>query len=376
MTRWIRSLGAAACLAPLTLAHALPSAPAAPSRVLLVVSGAGRDGGKTRPGFEMEELAQAYLVLKANGFTIEIASPQGGAVEADKYEADVDFIAAFLADSVAAQQLRTTRRTQDLRGADYAAVYIMGGKGAMFDLPSDSALQRVVGEIAARDGIVAAVCHGPAALAFVRTPAGTPLVAGRRMTGFTNEEELAFGKRWAKEFPFPLESKLREVGARWEEAPLMLPYHVIDGRLITGQNPYSTILVAEAIVRAAGRTPVARTPWREERTMALVTRFLAGDSTAARQALAAAPATYHVQLIGLLGYYQSKQAVAPVDVRRGLTLMYFAGTQWKDPQLSLAIAETHWKLGESAMAKELVTALLSAHPTMKEALALRDTMGR
>lgn len=367
----------AVALTAITPALLPAQAPAgAPPRVLLVVSGHGRDAGKTQPGYEMDELSQAYLVLKANGFAIDIASPQGGAVEADRHDPKDDFIAAFRADSVAVRQLAMTRRFGELRSSDYAAIYIMGGKGAMFDLPTDTTLQRLITDIDARGGIVATVCHGPAALAFVRRADGTPFVAGRRMTGFTDEEEAAFGKQWAARFPFPLEGKLRAVGARWEEVPLMLPHHVVDGRLITGQNPSSTVAVAEAIVRATGRTVVARTPWRDERTMAVVSRWVSGDTAGARQALAADPKAHHVELIGALGYYQSASATTPALTRLGLSIMQLAATHWNDPQLSVAIAETHWKLGEADAARRALAAVLAAHPDHKDALALRETMGK
>lgn len=196
------------------------------------------------------------------------------------------------------------------------------------------------------------------------------------MTGFTNEEEAAFGKRWTKEFPFALETALSAAGARWEEQPLMLPHLVVDAKLITGQNPSSTIAVAEALVRATGRTPVVRVPWRDERTLALVTRFLSGDSVAARRALRDATATHHVKLIGMLGYYQSQQAVVPLAIRRGLSLMYLAAEHWNEPQLTMGIARAHVRLGEKPRALEVLTTLVTAKPDLREAQALRDSIGR
>ena len=156
--------------------------------------------------------------------------------------------------------------------------------------------------------VVAAVCHGPAALVDVRLGDGSALVAGRHMTGFTNEEEALFGKKWAAEFPWLLEDALRARGALWSESPLMMPGLVVDGRLVTGQNPYSTPAVAEAIVRGLGRTPVARTLWRDEQSMALVERLRRGELDAATAALAQAPGQFHVELIGILGYYQAQAA--------------------------------------------------------------------
>jgi putative intracellular protease/amidase len=339
-------------------------------RILIVVSGEGRDQGKTRPGYEFDELSQAWLIFKANGFAVDVASPQGGAVEADKYNAQEPFNAALLADADAMRALADTRATRDVKAADYAAVYVVGGKGAMFDLPRDAVLTTLLADAYERGAVIGAVCHGPAALADVRLRNGTPLVQGKAMTGFTNEEEALFGKRWAKEFPWLLEERLRERGARWQEAPLMMVKVVVDGRLVTGQNPYSTAGVAEAIVRATGRTPAARTPWRDELTMALAAQARDGDIAGARDALATDIARYHVDLLGLLGYYQAQAATHDDDLRPALQLMQLAMPYMAQPELKLGAAEAHLRLGERDAAKALVQRVLAAAPDMKEAKAL------
>jgi len=221
-----------------------------------------------------------------------------------------------------------------------------------------------------RGGVVAAVCHGPAALVDVRLADGSLLVAGRKLTGFSNEEEAIFGKRWAKEFRFLLEDAMRERGARWQEAPLMMPKLVVDGRLITGQNPYSTPAVAAAIVRAAGRTPVARAPWRDEKSMALVERLLAGEADAVRRALAEHRADYHVELIGLLGYYQLQSATTNDAVRDALEIMQLAEPHMPQPQLAVGIADAHLRLGDAVRARALLEAVLATQPELPEAKAL------
>jgi putative intracellular protease/amidase len=339
-------------------------------RILIVVSGEGRDQGKTRPGYEFDELSQAWLIFKANGFTVDVASPQGGAVEADTYNPQEPFNAALLADADAMRVLADTRATREVKARDYAAVYVVGGKGAMFDLPRDAALTTLLADAYEHGAVIAAVCHGPAALADVRLRDGTPLVQGKAMTGFTNEEEAVFGKRWAKEFPWLLEDRLRERGAQWQEAPLMMAKVVVDGRLVTGQNPYSTPGVAEAIVRATGRTPVARTPWRDELTMALAAQAREGDAQGTAAALATDTARYHVDLLGLLGYYQAPAATSDDDVRHALQLMQLAMPYMAQPQLKLGAAEAHLRLGERAEAKALVRQVLAATPDMAEAKAL------
>ena len=351
-----------------TLAAPLHAADA--GRILIVVSGEGRDQGKTRPGYEFDELSQAWLIFKANGFAIDVASPQGGAVEADKYNPQESFNSALLADADATRVLADTRKTRDVKASDYAAIYVVGGKGAMFDLPRDAALASLLANAYEHGAVIGAVCHGPAALVDVRLRDGASLVAGKTLTGFTNEEEALFGKRWAKEFPWLLEDRLRERGARWEEAPLMMVKVVVDGRLVTGQNPYSTAGVAEAIVRATGRTPVARTPWRDELTMALAAQAREGDVEGVAAALSTDTTRYHVDLLGLLGYYQAQAATRDDDVRHALRLMQLAMPYMAHPELKLGAAEAHLRLGERAQAKALVQRLLEGKPDMEEARAL------
>ncbi|MBD9478757.1 DJ-1/PfpI family protein [Pseudoxanthomonas sp. PXM02] len=339
-------------------------------RILIVVSGEGRDQGKTRPGYEFDELSQAWLIFKANGFAVDVASPQGGAVDADKYNAQEPFNAALLADTDAMRTLADTRKTGEVKATDYAAIYVVGGKGAMFDLPQDRALRTLLADAYDHGAVIGAVCHGPAAFVDVRLGDGTLLVQGKTMTGFTNEEEALFGKRWMKEFPWLLEDRLRGDGAHWQEAPLMMSKVVVDGRLVTGQNPYSTPGVADAIVRATGRTPAARTPWRDELTMALAAEARDGRVQDVATALAKDTARYHVDLLGLLGYYQAQAATGDDNVRHALQLMQLAMPYMTAPQLKLGAAEAHLRLGERDQAKALVQRVLAAMPDMAEAKAL------
>lgn len=353
---------------------AAPAAPPAQQKILVVVSSEGRDEGRTRPGFEMDEFSQAWAIFRDNGYAVDVASPAGGRVEADRYNAKEPFNARVLGDPDAVRKLAATLPTAKVRASDYAAVYIVGGKGAMFDLPADAALKSITASVYERGGVVSAVCHGPAALVDVRLSNGELLVKNRRLTGFTNEEESVFGKKWAKEFRFLLEDAMRERGARWEEAPLMMPKLVVDGRLVTGQNPYSTPAVAEAVVHALGRPPVARQPWRDESTLRLVQDMLAGKQDEARAALAAEAARYHVQLIGLLGYYQLKAVQTDAEVRDALAIMELARPHMSEPQLTVGIAEARWRLGEHDEARRLIAGVVQAHPALTEAKMLQARM--
>ena len=191
-------------------------------KVLMVVSSYGVDGGETRPGYEFDELAQAYLVFRHNDIAVDIASPKGGKVEADKYDKTTKFNADALSDTVFMAKLADTLATKAVNAKDYDGIFVVGGKGAMFDLPKDKALQGLIADIYEGKGSVAAVCHGPAALVDVKLSSGEYLIAGKAVNGFTLEEEARFGKKWASQFDFQLEDRLKERGGKFSSSPMML----------------------------------------------------------------------------------------------------------------------------------------------------------
>jgi putative intracellular protease/amidase len=353
-----------ASLLSLTAALSVGGAQSAPTRtnhVVLVVSSAGRDSGRTHPGFEMDELAQVWLVMTRNGYRVTIASPSGGPVVADPFNPAIDHNAAFLADAQAVTQLAATRRTASLDAAEFDALMVIGGKGAMFDLPVDTALARVAGALYDRGGVVSAVCHGPAGLVRARTRDGRPLLAGRAMTGFTNEEETVFGSKWRSQFPFLLEDEARRIGARWEESPVMMPHVTVHERLVTGQNPFGTSEAAEAVVRVLGRNPVPRTRWKTEAAVFAARDFLAQEPAVARRAMASQWKTLQVEAIGMLGYYQLQVATTNSDVQRATTFMELASPYMPQPRLSLGLATAYQRLGRITEARALATDVATRH---------------
>lgn len=361
----------------LALGMATPaSLVAAPApKVLLVVSGYGKDQGKVRPGYEFDEFAEAYAIFRDNGLTVDIASPRGGPVEADEYDPKKPYNAHVLGDPEAVSKLASTRSTKAVKPGDYAAVFVIGGKGAMFDLPKDEALRTLLARIYESGGVIAAVCHGPAALVDVRLTDGTLLIAGKAVAGFTNEEEAMFGKKWAKDYPFLLEDALRARGGDFAEADIMLPFVQADGRIVTGQNPYSTPLAVEATLRAMGRTPVARTPYADERSLLLVARFLDGEADWARGELAAKADAHDPALIAMWGYYRAQDPAAGAEaVADGLTVMELAAPYFQDPQLELGMAEAEHRLGRTAEARRRAEKLLAQKPDMEEAKKLLTAM--
>lgn len=345
----------------------------AAEKVLIVVSGHGT-ADHLKPGYEFDEFSIAYEIFRDNGLEIDVASPAGGAVVADKFNPKKPYNARILADEKAMAKLAKTRSTADVVAGDYRAVYIVGGKGAMFDLPIDPSLQALIGDIHEAGGVVSAVCHGPAALVDVRVKDGRYLVAGHRVSAYTNEEETFFSKGLEKTYPFMLEDRLRERGAAFEKTLLMLPHVSVSDRLVTGQNPFSTALVAEGVVRALGRPPVARVPDVEERTMTLLARAARGEIEWAKDELARQPEAYQLPIVGIWGYYASMAAVERADIQRAASVMELASPYVPEPRMRLALAKAYSRLGDHTRARALLTQLVKDQPEMQEARELLSNL--
>lgn len=223
---------------------------ATPKRILMIVTSHAKLGAtNTKTGFWLEELAAPYLEFSRQGAQIDIASPAGGKPAADpKSESNpTPTVRAFLDDASASRKLSDTKRLADV-SADYDAYFVVGGHGVMWDLSEDPSLKQLLASAYERGSIVAAVCHGPAALVNVRLTNGHYLVADKRVAAFTNAEEAAVGLD--KVVPFALESMLKERGAKYEAAPNWTSFAIRDGNLVTGQNPASSLAVAKATLDA------------------------------------------------------------------------------------------------------------------------------
>jgi putative intracellular protease/amidase len=300
------------------LALSLCSLTAAGDRVLLVVSSAGT-AEDPESGYEFDELTQAWWTFVDNGYAVEIASPAGGEPQSEEQNELWIHNSRFLQDEAAMDAVRNTRPLAEVDAADYAAVFLIGGSGAAIDLPHDEHLQRLVAEVYTQGGVIGAVCHGPAGLVNV-TLDGQPFLAGRDLTAFTNDEEALFGSK-DKEGAWSLEDRIVAEGGRFDGAGIMALHVVRDGRLITGQNPFSTALTAEATIEAMGATPRHRLPYRNEMTMALATQALTEGLDAAAARMAERPDDYEAMFLALLGYYQFQAAEDEQAVRDALTLM-------------------------------------------------------
>ncbi|MFF2364093.1 MULTISPECIES: type 1 glutamine amidotransferase domain-containing protein [unclassified Streptomyces] len=233
------------------------------SKILMIVSAADSlvlaDGSTHPTGFWAEEVAASHKVLRAAGAQVDIATPGAVRPTVDALsldarggvsETDAEEFRTYL-DSID-DQLSSPLPLADVRLSDYDALYIPGGHAPMADLAHDSDLGRLLNEANADGTIVAALCHGVAALLSATTADGGFTFAGRDLTAFADEEERQGGL--GDNTPFFLESVLRERGATVETGAPWSDKVVVDGKLITGQNPQSSTATAEATLKAlAGR---------------------------------------------------------------------------------------------------------------------------
>lgn len=211
-------------------------------KILMVVTNADQLDAAHKTGVWLEEFAVPYINFLAAGYEVTVVSPLGGISPVDPHSMKN----ASEAWQTALTALQTTGKLSEVDYKQYDAIVLPGGHGPLIDLANDAALADVLRYFDAHDRIIAAVCHGPAGLVRATKADGTPLVAGKKMTGFTNEAEILAGMDSV--VPFALETKLRALGAAFESTSPWGIYVVVDGNLITGQNPQSSEAFAKAIV--------------------------------------------------------------------------------------------------------------------------------
>jgi putative intracellular protease/amidase len=227
-------------------------------RVLIIATSNTSLGNTGKPtGVWAEELVVPYYELIDAGASVEIATPKGGRLTFDpgsiKPSGHNDALTErFLADPTAQARIHAAHATASLDAGTFDALFFPGGHGAMWDLPVDAGVTRLVEAAFAAGALIATVCHGAAGLVTARRADGKAIVEGKRINSFTDAEENGVGL--SSVVPFPLESRLRELGAVFEGAPNWQAFAVRDGQFITGQNPQSSRLVAEHLVEALGLT--------------------------------------------------------------------------------------------------------------------------
>lgn len=331
-------------------------------KVLMIVSSYGKDKGSIRPGYEFDEFSQAYLIFKNNNLLIDVASPKGGKVEADKFNIDKLYNKIILEDENALKLLENTKATANVNAEDYNAIYIVGGKGAMFDLPYDPSLQDIILNLYQRENtIISSVCHGPAAFIHVKDNEEY-IINGIELTSFCNVEEELFGKKWVNEFPFSLETKLKERGAIFEQTDFMLSKVVVSGKFVTGQNPFSTTKCAEELVKSLRITPVDRELYSDEKSVYLIQELLDNVKTFewAEKEIEKNKEKYDIPLIAAYGYYKIIASTGSnEELKKGIKLLELTSSHFFNENLQLFLAKTYVSTGKKAKAIRLLNELIS-----------------
>jgi putative intracellular protease/amidase len=208
----------------------------------------GNTGQKT--GFWLEEFAAPYFVFRDAGVELTLASPKGGQPpldpKSDKPENQTPAMTRFKNDATAKKALANTVKLVDMRSEDFDTVFYPGGHGPMWDLAESPVSIALLESFYNSGKTIALVCHSPGVLRHVMYQ-GEPLVKGKRVTGFTNGEEEAM--QLTKVVPFLVEDELLRLGAIFEKMRNWEPFSIVDGRLITGQNPASSTSAAQALMK-------------------------------------------------------------------------------------------------------------------------------
>lgn len=202
-------------------------------------------------GFWLEEMAAPYYRFLEAGHGVTLASILGGQPPMDPESRQPDNLnqagRRWLGDDAAQLQLATTTPLSDIQPEDFDAVFYPGGHGPLWDLAESPHSIGLIEALYAAGKPVAAVCHGPAVFRHAKTADGQPLVAGKQVTGFSNSEETAVGKQDI--VPYLLEDELARLGARYCKGDDWSAFSVVDGHLITGQNPASSDGCADKLLQ-------------------------------------------------------------------------------------------------------------------------------
>jgi len=222
-------------------------------KVLFVVTShdqLGSTGKKT--GLWIGEFAAPYYTLADAGYSITIASPKGGIGPIDPFSDQPQFATEatkrFHADKDLQDKLNRTVLLNSVSEGDYDAIFFPGGHGPMWDLAEDMTVARLIETFYQHNKPVSLLCHGSVALKHAKAANGQPLIKGRKVAGFTNGEEDGVGLTQA--VPFLTEDLLKSLGADYQKGKDWTPFSVVDGLLITGQNPQSAEIVGENLLKA------------------------------------------------------------------------------------------------------------------------------
>ena len=220
-------------------------------KLLLVVTNVAHYESGLATGLWLSELTHIYHAAKQKGWEVTIASPKGG-----KVPIDPESLKPFVMDKITKEyysspdfleELNRSKSLIEVENDSFDCVYLAGGHATMYDFPNNDVLQSIISKQYENGEMVAAICHGVGGLLNVKLSNGTYLISGKSLTGFDWFEESIAGRK--KEVPFNLEAAIKERGVKFEKAFIPMTSNVVvDGNLITGQNPFSSKEIAKVIV--------------------------------------------------------------------------------------------------------------------------------
>ena len=224
-------------------------------KILFITSNAHFYGDSDIPtSNHLSEIVQAYDVLVKQGYEVDFMSPEGGAIKIGYINTSVPIEKEYLYDAGFMGKMKSTKKPSEINASDYKAVYYVGGGAAMFGVPENVAIQKIVMELyEEQNGIVAAVCHGTAGIVNLKTKDGDYLYSGKKVNGFPDSFERK-DDEYYETFPFSIQATIKERGGHfqyseegWDD------FSLADGRLITGQDPTAARSVAEKIINAVNK---------------------------------------------------------------------------------------------------------------------------
>lgn len=225
-------------------------------RILFVVTSHDKKGDTGEPtGFYLSEVSHPWEILTNAGYEIDFVSPKGGKAPIDGFNLSDETNKKFWENTTYRNKIEHTMKPSEVNPKNYVAIHYAGGHGTMWDFADNKELAQIASKIYENNGIVSAVCHGPAGLVNIRLSDGKYLVDGKKINAFTNEEETAV--KLDKVVPFLLESKLVERGAKFEKSGLWQTHVVVDNRVVTGQNPQSAKAVGQAVAEELQKATMA-----------------------------------------------------------------------------------------------------------------------
>ncbi len=217
-------------------------------KILFLVTSHSDLGDTGQPtGLYLPEFAHPYEAFSKSGYSIEVASPHGGSAPIDPKSTSEEL-------ALYTRYVQQTIPLKDIDPKEYDAFFVVGGHGVMWDLPNNLDVQRILVSAFEQGKILAAVCHGPAALVNLCLSNGHSLLQGRQVTGFSNNEEATIGLTHV--MPFLLEDALKKAGADYTCMSNWQAHVVIDGQLITGQNPASALEISQAVINSLSSLPL------------------------------------------------------------------------------------------------------------------------